>query len=93
VQAASTFDDRLRRQLYLAIYGNENLSRYAGWANPPIRILVDRGRVTLVGYVASPVERALLGHIARGVSSFGVQNLVKLESEEREEPARRSSRE
>jgi osmotically-inducible protein OsmY len=90
-QATSTFDDRLRRQLYVAIYGNDSFSRYAGWANPPIRILVNRGRVTLVGYVASPVERALLGHIARGVASFGVQNQVKLESEDREEPARRSS--
>ena len=92
VQAASTFDDRLRRQLYLAIYGNDSFSDYATWANPPIHILVDHGRVTLVGYVASPVQRALLGHIARGVANFGVQNQVKLESEASEEPVKRSSR-
>ena len=93
VQAASTFDDRLRRQLYSAIYGNDSFSHYASWPNPPIHILVDRGRVTLVGYVASPVERALLGHIAREVASFGVRNEVKLESEALEEPSRRSSNE
>jgi hyperosmotically inducible protein len=91
VQAASTFDDRLRRQLYAAIYGNDSFSHYVSWPNPPIHILVDRGRVTLVGYVASPVERALLGHIARGVASFGVRNEVKLESEALEEPRKRSS--
>jgi hyperosmotically inducible protein len=85
VQAVSTFDDRLRRRLYLAIYGNDNFSQYATWPNPPIHILVDRGRVTLVGYVASPVQRALLGHIARGVATFGVQNQVRLEGEGRDE--------
>jgi osmotically-inducible protein OsmY len=84
VQPVSTFDDRLRWQLARAIYGNDNFSRFAHWPNPPVRILVARGRVTLAGSVASPVDRALVGHIARGVLSFGVDNQVSVERDQKE---------
>lgn len=89
VQPTSVFDDRLRRQLYGAIYGSDQFFPYAAWPNPPIRIIVERGKVTLTGVVASPVEQALLGHIARGIPSFGVDNQVKVEGEEREEPVKK----
>lgn len=88
VQGVSFFDDRLRRELYYRIYGDERFVRYSNWANPPIRIIVDRGRVTLTGYVGSPVEQQLLGHIARSTLSFSVDNQVKLESERNAEPVK-----
>jgi len=88
VQGVSMFDDRLRRELVYRIYGDERFVRYAHWAHPPVRIIVDRGRVTLTGYVGSAVEQQLLGHIARGTLSFGVDNQVKLESERYAEPVK-----
>jgi len=90
VQPLSPFDDRLRRELLRGIYGDERFVRYASWAHPPIRIIVDRGRVTLTGVVGSAVEQQLLGHIARGTLAFAVDNQVKLESELRAEPARKA---
>jgi osmotically-inducible protein OsmY len=88
VQGVSGFDDDLRRQLVRRIYGDERFSQYASWAHPPIRIIVDRGNVTLTGYVGSQVEQQLLGHIARGTLAFGVDNQVQLESERTAEPKR-----
>ena len=40
----STFDDRLRAQLYRRIYGDEAFVRYSNWAEPPIRIVVENGK-------------------------------------------------
>jgi osmotically-inducible protein OsmY len=80
VQGVSTFDDRLRRQLYFQIYG-ERFTHFANPANPPVRIVVDRGRVTLTGSVPSNVDRVMLGHIARDTSAFKVDNRVVVDSE------------
>ena len=88
VQGPSSFDDRLRRELVRGIYGDERFVQYASWAHPPIRIIVDGGRVTLTGFVGSAVEQQLVGHIARGTLAFAVDNQVKLESERSAEPAR-----
>lgn len=89
VQGVSTFDDRLRRQLYVQIYG-ERFTHFANPANPPVRIVVDRGRVTLTGSVPSNVDRVMLGHIARSTSAFRVDNLLQVDSE-REKEARGGS--
>jgi osmotically-inducible protein OsmY len=86
VQPLSSFDDRLRYELTQRIYGDERFIQYASWANPPIRIIVDDGRVTLTGFVSSAVEQRLVGHIARGTLAFAVDNQVKLESEIKAEP-------
>jgi osmotically-inducible protein OsmY len=91
VQSVSFFDEQLRRQLARRIYGNEMFVRYANWANPPIRIIVDRGKVTLTGYVNSKVEQAVLGNIANGTLAFGVDNQVKVESERGAEPTKASN--
>ncbi len=88
VQPVSIFDDRLRRQLYRQIYGSEDFVQYANRANPPIRIVVDRGRVTLTGYVGSNVERALLDSIARQSLAFDVKNEIKVDGEESREKKR-----
>jgi hyperosmotically inducible protein len=87
VAPTSIFDDQLRLQLYRRIYGNEMFVRYAGWANPPIRIIVENGRVTLTGLVNSTVEKVQLGMIARGTLAFEVTNLVEVESERPKEKA------
>jgi osmotically-inducible protein OsmY len=87
VQGVSTFDDQLRHHLARRIYGSDQFVRYSGWANPPIRIVVDRGNITLTGFVSSPVEQRLLGIIARETLAFGVDNQVKLESDRTAEPA------
>jgi osmotically-inducible protein OsmY len=92
VQRVSIFDDRLRTQLYRAIYSDPLFVRFSNRVNPPVRIIVDRGRVTLTGVVATNVEQQKLGHIARGTLAFGVDNRVQLESElPREEARSRSS--
>jgi len=90
VQPVSQFDDQLRRELVRRIYGDERFVRYASWAHPPVRIVVDRGRVTLTGVLGSAVERQLLGHIARGTLAFAVDNQVKLESELEVEPVKKA---
>lgn len=84
VQPVSIFDDRLRYQLARLIYGDLRFIHYARRADPPIHIIVDRGHVTLTGYVASPVERAVIGHIARGVLAFGVENRLEVNGQELE---------
>jgi osmotically-inducible protein OsmY len=93
VQGVSSFDDRLRRELVHRIYGDERFVQYASWAQPPIRIIVDKGRITLTGLVGSAVEQQLVGHIARGTLAFSVDNQVKLESDLRAEPTRKASSE
>jgi len=90
VQGVSSFDDRLRRELVYRIYGDERFVRYASWVHPPIRIVVDKGRVTLTGLVGSAVEQQIVGHIARGTLAFGVDNQVKLESDVKAEPVRKA---
>lgn len=79
VQSMSAMDDRLRRELYAKIYGDQMFEQYQGWAVPPIRIIVDRGRVILAGTVGSRVEQVMLGNIARGTLAFGVDNQVQIE--------------
>jgi osmotically-inducible protein OsmY len=90
VQPVSFFDDRLRRELYRAVYGDGPLAQYANWPEPPVRILVDRGKVTLEGTLSSAVERTLVEHRARGTLNFGVENRIQLEGskpEPKPEPA------
>jgi len=88
VQPVSTFDDRLRVQLYRQIYGASMFQRYASFPNPPIHIIVENGNITLTGLVNSQVEKAVLGSIARGTLAFRVDNQVQIESELDKEPVK-----
>jgi hyperosmotically inducible protein len=63
-------DQRLRAALLYRIYGDSTFREYASRANPPIHIVVERGRVALTGAVRSEVEKRKAEHIAR--STFGV---------------------
>lgn len=91
VQSVSIFDERLRRQLADRIYQDPRFIQYASRTHPPIKIIVNKGKVTLAGYVASPVEQALVGHIARGLLSFGVDNQLRVDGEAPEERPTSSS--
>jgi hypothetical protein len=53
--------------------------------NPPIHIIVDRGRVTLEGVVNSNVERMLARSIATSFNAFEVKNELKTDAEVKEQ--------
>jgi hyperosmotically inducible protein len=74
-------DDRIRRAEYRAIYGNPQLDRYALQVVPPIHIIVKNGHVTLVGVVASEMDKNIAGLKANGVSGvFSVSNALRVEN-------------
>ena len=85
VLPASKFDDELRQGIANAIYGNSAFLRYANQANPPIHIVVERGRVTLEGVVGSKLDRQLAYSIASMFGAFAVKNELKTEEEVRAE--------
>lgn len=75
VLPASFFDDDIRRRMFRAIYGYAPLQRYALPPIKPIRIIVDRGHVTLEGIVDSKGDRNLVNIRANGVPGvFSVTN-------------------
>jgi len=84
VLPVSQFDDRLRYQIARAIYGNPNFWNYAIMANPPIHIVVERGRVTLTGVVATEVDRMLARSLATQFGALSVTNALKTDAEMRE---------
>ena len=63
-------DQRIRANLSYRIYSDSLFREYAFRANPPIHIIVERGRVALTGAVRSEVEKRKAEIIAR--STFGV---------------------
>ena len=76
----SPMDDRLRIAEYRAIYGDPSLNRYALQAVPPIHIVVDNGRVTLEGVVATQADKDLAAQRANGVGgAFSVVNNLRVE--------------
>ena len=91
VLPVSQFDDELRFRIARAIYGNSSFWQYASMANPPIRVVVNRGRVTLEGVVQSNVERMLARSLASGFGDFGLKNELKTDAEVREAMEARKS--
>jgi len=84
VLPVSQFDDELRFRIARAIYSNSSFWNYAAMANPPIRVVVNRGRVTLEGVVQSNVERMLARSLASGFGEFELKNDLKTDAEVRE---------
>ena len=71
----SPMDDQIRRAEYRAIYSFADLYRYAQQAVASIHIIVDNGKVTLVGVVDSAADKNLAGMRANTVSGvFSVTN-------------------
>ena len=79
VLPASSIDDRLRLQLFSAIYQYPSLQKYELGVQKPIRIIVKNGRATLEGVVDSEADKNLAGIRANGVSGlFSVTNNLQV---------------
>lgn len=83
VLPASPSDDALRFRIARAIYSHSAFWHYASMAQPPIHIIVDRGRVTLAGVVLGDVDRLLARSLASGFGEFDVTNALKTDAEVR----------
>ena len=90
LQGTSAYDQRLRLQMFARIYNDPLFEQYASWSEPPVRVFVDRGRITLAGTVRSKVEQVALGFMARESLAFSVRNIVQVESSVPEEDAPRN---
>jgi hyperosmotically inducible protein len=79
VAPPSNFDDAIRIRAMRAIYRDPFLSRYAIDPAKPIRIVVDRGTLSLYGVVASAAEKQVAGIRASQVfGAFTVQNNLEV---------------
>jgi hyperosmotically inducible protein len=85
VLPVSQLDDELRFLIARAIYTNPAFRGYGSMANPPIHVIVERGRVTLEGVVLSNVDRMLVRSIAGSFPAFEIRNDLKTEAEVRQE--------
>lgn len=81
VLPTSPNDDRIRRAVYRAIYGNDVLSQYQMRAVPPIHIIVKNGNVTLEGAVARPMDKQIAEMQTKSVPGvFSVTNNLKVDN-------------
>jgi len=79
VAPASIFDDQIRIRAARAIYRDSVLSRYAIDPAYPIRIVVDNGKLSLYGTVATQMEKNVAGIRANQVfGAFSVQNNLQV---------------
>ena len=81
VLPVSIADDDLRYCIARAIYGNSAFWQYATMSNPPVHVIVERGRVTLTGVVNNNVERMLARSLAAGFGEFSITSELKTDSE------------
>jgi hyperosmotically inducible protein len=74
-------DDRIRRGVYRAIFGDPSFSmRYGYQALPSIHIIVKNGHVRLEGVVANEGDKNLAGIRANSVpGAFSVENDLRVE--------------
>jgi hyperosmotically inducible protein len=78
----SPADDRLRIQLFRAIYRYPSLQKYELGVQKPIRIIVKNGRVNLEGVVDNETDKNLAGLRANGVPGiFSVTNNLQVTGE------------
>jgi hyperosmotically inducible periplasmic protein len=79
VMPPSPMDDRLRLQLFRAIYGYPALEKYQLGVQKPIRIIVKNGHVALEGVVDSEGDKNIAGLRANGVpGTFSVTNNLQV---------------
>ncbi len=79
VLPVSPNDDRLRLQLYRAIYGYGPMQKYALGVQKPIRIIVKNGHVTLEGVVDNEGDKNIAKIRANSVSgAFSVTNNLQV---------------
>ncbi|MFB3916042.1 MAG: BON domain-containing protein [Terriglobales bacterium] len=83
VLPASPRDDELRMQVARAIYSAGPLQKYALSPEAPIRIVVDRGHVTLYGVVDTPMDKQIADMQARSVPGvFSVTDKLAVSSQQ-----------
>jgi hyperosmotically inducible protein len=79
VLPVSGFDDRIRISAVRAIYRDPVLGRYATDPAKPIRIVVDNGKLSLYGTVATAMDKQVAGMRASQVfGAFSVQNNLEV---------------
>jgi len=79
VLPVSPMDDRLRRQLFHAIYDYAPMEKYAMGVIKPIRIIVKNGNVNLEGVVDSDADKNIAGIRANSVPGlFSVTNNLQV---------------
>jgi hyperosmotically inducible protein len=79
VLPVSGFDDRIRIGVMRAIYRDPVLGRYASDPAKPIRIVVDNGKLSLYGTVATAMDKQIAGIRANQVFGvFSVQNNLEV---------------
>jgi osmotically-inducible protein OsmY len=81
LQGFSSQDVSLRYQIHDRIYSDPLFERWASLPDPPVRVFVYRGRVTLAGTVGSTLEKTAAGMLARGTLAFTVDNQLQIEGE------------
>jgi hyperosmotically inducible protein len=81
VLPASKSDDELRVGIAQALYRHPSFDRFAGFPNPPVHVIVERGRVTLEGYVDTQADRLAALSIARSFNSFEVKDELVVSSD------------
>ena len=75
----SPFDNRIRADMLWAIYSRPGFEKYAIQANPPIKIIVENGNVTLDGVVGSQMDKQVAEMAARSVPGvFSVTDNLKV---------------
>ncbi|MEZ5428130.1 MAG: BON domain-containing protein [Pyrinomonadaceae bacterium] len=81
----SSLDDSIRRQILRSFSRNGgSLYRYLIEPQPSMRIVVDRGRVSLEGYVANRGDYNLANILANGIPGvFSVENNLVINKEPR----------
>ncbi|MBD0369844.1 MAG: BON domain-containing protein [Pyrinomonadaceae bacterium] len=78
----SNFDDSIRISTYRALARTGGLYRYLMGANPSVRIIVNRGHLTLEGVVANSGDRNLANIVANSVPGvFSVTNHLRTDKD------------
>jgi len=78
----SNFDDSIRLRTLQTLQNGGSLGRYFASLNPSVKIIVDRGNVTLEGYVAHRGDYNLANILTKGVTGvFSVTNNLVIEKE------------
>jgi len=77
-------DDRIRRDVFNAIYRYAPLQHYGVGSNRPIRIIVNHGNVTLEGVVDRESDKNMAGLQANSVPGvFSVKNNLVVPGKQR----------
>lgn len=75
----SRFDNYIRVATFRAIYSKSGFEKYAFRADPPIKIIVKNGNVTLTGFVNNDLEKTIARIAANSVAGvFSVTDNLEI---------------